>query len=79
MMNNLDAPMTRRKWLLLALLCSVSAYALSEFHQYLSTRVSPPVVLNSLPATKVKCDTSAIPGYCAGKGIYENKWLEAQE
>ena len=78
-MNNLDTPMSRREWLLLALFCCVAILGLSEFHQYLSNRVSPPVVLNSLPPTKIKCDTSAIPGYCAGKGIYENKWMEAQE
>ena len=78
-MTNLDNPMTTREWLLLALFFAVAIYALSEFHQYLSNRVSPPVVLNSLPATKIKCDTSAIPGYCAGKGIYENKWMEAQK
>ena len=51
----------------------VVASKVVSYHSY------NPVVLNSLPATKIKCDTSAIPGYCAGKGIYENKWMEAQE
>ena len=63
-MTNLDTPMTRREWLLVALLCSVATHGISEFHQYLSNRVSPLVVLNSLPATKVKCDDSALPGHC---------------
>ncbi len=74
-----DTPMTLREYLLLALLCSVSIVGLSKYHNYLSTRGSPQVVLNSLPATKVKCDTSSIKGYCSAKGIYENKWMEAQK
>ena len=76
-MTNLDTPMSRREWLLLALFFAVAIYALSEFHQHLSNRVSPPVVLNSLPATKIKCRPGAIEGWCA-KG-YTVKQYEAMQ
>ena len=77
-MTNLDTPMSRREWLLLALFFAVAIYALSEFHQYLSNRVSPPVVLNSLPATKIKCRPGAIEGLCANDE-YAKNWEAMQK
>ena len=76
-MNNLDAPMTSRGWLLIALIFVSLALALSDIDEHLSNRVSPPVVLNSLPATKIKCRPGAIEGWCA-KG-YTVKQYEAMQ
>lgn len=76
-MNNLDAPMTPRSWLVIVLLCSLAILALSAIDEHLSNRVSPPVVLNSLPATKIKCRPGAIEGWCA-KG-YTVKQYEAMQ
>ena len=61
-------------YLLLAVFGASGILLGSEYAKHQS-----PVVLNSLPATKVKCDTSSIKGYCSAKGIYENKWMEAQK
>ena len=77
-MTNLDTPMTTRECLLLALFFAVAIYALSEFHKYLSNRVSPLVVLNSLPATKIKCRPGAIDGWCA-KGFTVKQYEAMQK
>lgn len=73
------SPMTRLEYLLLALFCSVAILGISELHQHLSSRVSPLVVLKSLPVTKIKCDDSAISGHCAQFNISVKEWEGMQK
>ena len=46
--------------LLVLLMCFAGLKAID----YTSSRIVAPVVLNSLPPTKVQCDDSALPGHC---------------
>ena len=51
----------------------VTATEVAKYHRY------NPTVLNSLPASKVKCDDSAVKGWCAGKHMTVKQWEGMQK
>ncbi len=59
--------------LLILLMCFAGFKAID----YLERIITPPVALNSLPATKIKCRPGAIDGWCA-KG-YTVRQYEAMQ
>jgi len=60
-------------YLLLAVFGASGILLGSEYAKHQS-----PVMLNSLPATKVKCDDSEIKGHCTKWNITVKKWESMQ-
>ncbi|MBL4795904.1 MAG: hypothetical protein JKY50_00665 [Oleispira sp.] len=76
-MNNLDTPMTRIQWLLLTLIFVSSILGIKLINEHLRDRVWPPVALNSLPRSVIKCTPGAIEGLCANDE-YAKNWEAMQ-
>ncbi len=61
------------------LLVLLTCFAGLKAIDYTKARIVAPVVLNSLPDTKIKCDSSAVKGWCAGKHMTVKQWEAMQK
>lgn len=61
------------------LLIVAAAIVMVGFTEVVKYRSYNPTVLNSLPATKIRCDDSAVKGWCAGKHMTVKQWEGMQK